>query len=547
MLRSESHRCHSPSPGPVPPVCGATRAAPNPRPTCAVDPTRSSSCCPAGRPWSSRAAPRSSSARATSGSWSRATGRPGPPRDAPEGLRPATGLTDPPGSARACRRAGAPGSRWYPGRGPPAAQVGSDARRTSARDARVGCSPGGHLTTRNRPVRHADTGSLRPSWDARLPACRSRRCSSRAVRSTSCACAAWRAVLVAALCRPPPASRVRVSARPRHPAVAAEPARVRSTDKDATHDHRSRPGGTHPRTRGAPPRRGAGRPGRPRGEGQWALGFREPLNPNERTKKDDDGLNVRARIENVYSHRGFDSIDPSDLRGRFRWWGLYTQRAEGIDGGRTATIEPEELDAPFFMLRVRIDGGRLTLPQLRAVADVSTTYARDSADVTDRQNVQLHWIRVEDVPAIWERLESVGLTTAEACGDTPRVILGSPVAGVDPDEIVDGTPGHRGDPPPVRRRPPVLQPAAQVQDRDQRLAAPGRRARGQRPVVRRRTTPRARARASTSGSAAACRPTRTSPSGSARSSPSTRCPRCGPASSASSATTGTGGCAPRPG
>jgi sulfite reductase (ferredoxin) len=187
-------------------------------------------------------------------------------------------------------------------------------------------------------------------------------------------------------------------------------------------------------------RRGANRPGRARGEGQWALGFREPLNPNERFKKDDDGLNVRARIENVYSHRGFASIDPSDLRGRFRWWGLYTQRAEGIDGGRTATIEPEELDAPFFMLRVRVDSGRLTLPQLRAIADVSTTYARDSADVTDRQNVQLHWIQVEDVPAIWERLESVGLTTAEACGDTPRVILGSPVAGVDPDEIVDGTP-----------------------------------------------------------------------------------------------------------
>src|SRR5471032_78988 len=104
----------------------------------------------------------------------------------------------------------------------------------------------------------------------------------------------------------------------------------------------------------AAPRRGAGRPGRPRGEGQWALGFHEPLNPNERTKKDDDGLNVRARIENVYSRRGFASIDPADLRGRFRWWGLYTQRAEGIGGGRTATIEPEELDAPFFMLRVRI-------------------------------------------------------------------------------------------------------------------------------------------------------------------------------------------------
>ena len=65
-----------------------------------------------------------------------------------------------------------------------------------------------------------------------------------------------------------------------------------------------------------------------RGEGQWALGHREPLNPNERTKKDDDGLNVRHRIETIYSRRGFDSIDPADLRGRFRWWGLYTQRRD---------------------------------------------------------------------------------------------------------------------------------------------------------------------------------------------------------------------------
>jgi sulfite reductase (ferredoxin) len=180
-----------------------------------------------------------------------------------------------------------------------------------------------------------------------------------------------------------------------------------------------------------------------RGEGQWALGFHEPLNANERTKKDDDGLNVRARIENVYSKRGFASIDPADLRGRFRWWGLYTQRAPGISGGRTATVEPEELDAEYFMLRIRIDGGAMTLEQLRAVASISIDFARDTADLTDRQNVQLHWIRVEDVPEIWRRLESVGLSTAEACGDTPRVILGSPVAGADPDEIVDGTPAIR--------------------------------------------------------------------------------------------------------
>ncbi|HYZ37546.1 MAG TPA: nitrite/sulfite reductase [Pseudonocardiaceae bacterium] len=177
-----------------------------------------------------------------------------------------------------------------------------------------------------------------------------------------------------------------------------------------------------------------------RGEGQWAMGHLEPLNPNERTKKDDDGLNVRRRIETIYAQRGFDSIDPADLRGRFRWWGLYTQRRPGIDGGRTGTLEPEELDDCYFMMRVRIDGGALTTEQLRVVGEMSRLYARDTADITDRQNIQYHWIRIEDVPAIWEQLEAVGLSSTEACGDCPRVVLGSPVAGIAAEEIIDGTP-----------------------------------------------------------------------------------------------------------
>ena len=185
----------------------------------------------------------------------------------------------------------------------------------------------------------------------------------------------------------------------------------------------------------APPRAGAHK-----GHGQWALGHLEPLTPNERVKKDDDGLNVRARIENVYAHHGFASIDPADLRGRFRWWGLYTQRRPGIDGGKTAVLEPHELDDEFFMLRVRIDGGRLSTAALRVVGEISQEFARDTADVTDRQNLQLHWVRIEDVPEIWRRLEAVGLSTTEACGDTPRVVLGSPVAGIAADEIIDGTP-----------------------------------------------------------------------------------------------------------
>jgi sulfite reductase (ferredoxin) len=180
--------------------------------------------------------------------------------------------------------------------------------------------------------------------------------------------------------------------------------------------------------------------GRKRGEGQWALGYREPLNKNEENKRNDDGLNVRQRILDIYSKYGFDSIDPADLRGRFRWYGLYTQRRPGIDGGKTAVLEPEELDDRYFMLRIRIDGGQLDHRQLTTIADISRRYARGTADVTDRQNIQLHWIEIESVPAIWDALESVGLSTTEACGDTPRVILGCPLAGLDSDEIIDATP-----------------------------------------------------------------------------------------------------------
>ena len=174
--------------------------------------------------------------------------------------------------------------------------------------------------------------------------------------------------------------------------------------------------------------------------GQWKIDGTAPLNGNEEWKQVDDGLSVRDRIETVYSQGGFASIDPTDLHGRFRVWGLYTQRKPGIDGGRTATLEPHELEDEYFMLRVRIDGGQLTTEQLRVIAGISTEFGRDTADLTDRQNIQLHWIRVEDVPEIWRRLEAVGLGTTEACGDVPRVVLGSPVAGIAADELIDPTP-----------------------------------------------------------------------------------------------------------
>lgn len=181
------------------------------------------------------------------------------------------------------------------------------------------------------------------------------------------------------------------------------------------------------------------RPAKARNEGQWALGQREPLNANEELKKAGNPLDVRERIENIYAKQGFDSIDKTDLRGRFRWWGLYTQREQGYDGTWTGDDNIDKLEAKYFMMRVRCDGGALSAAALRTLGQISTEFARDTADISDRQNVQYHWIEVENVPEIWRRLDDVGLQTTEACGDCPRVVLGSPLAGESLDEVLDPT------------------------------------------------------------------------------------------------------------
>ncbi|ORB83168.1 sulfite reductase [Mycobacterium kansasii] len=181
------------------------------------------------------------------------------------------------------------------------------------------------------------------------------------------------------------------------------------------------------------------RPPKPRNEGQWALGNHEPLNVNEEMKKAGNPLDVRQRIESTYAQGGFDSIDKGDLRGRFRWWGLYTQREQGYDGSWTGDENIEKLEAKYFMMRVRCDGGALSAAALRTLGQISIEFARNTADISDRENLQYHWIEVENVPEIWRRLDAVGLQTAEACGDCPRVILGSPLAGESLDEVLDPT------------------------------------------------------------------------------------------------------------
>ena len=175
-------------------------------------------------------------------------------------------------------------------------------------------------------------------------------------------------------------------------------------------------------------------------EGQWKIDGTAPLNHVEEVKQEEDVLAVKQRVIDIYSKQGFDSIPADDLAPRFKWLGIYTQRRQDLGGELTGQVPDAELQDKYLMMRVRFDGGLASPERLRAVGEISRDYARSTADFTDRQNIQLHWIRIEDVPAIWEKLESVGLTSILGCGDVPRIILGSPVAGVSAEEIIDATP-----------------------------------------------------------------------------------------------------------
>ncbi|MGX5670208.1 nitrite/sulfite reductase [Kocuria rhizophila] len=196
-------------------------------------------------------------------------------------------------------------------------------------------------------------------------------------------------------------------------------------------------------TREAAPAASSGRVRGPRKGtdlGQWKVSGRTPLNHNEEFKAEENSLTVQRRILEEYSKTGYASIPADDVHGRFRWLGLYTQRKQGVEGASTSKLDAESLSDEYFMQRIRLDGGQLSTEQARVLGEISREFARGTADVSDRQNIQLHWIRIEDVPEIWERLEAVGLTTLEACGDTPRVFLGSPVAGVEKNAIIDPSP-----------------------------------------------------------------------------------------------------------
>jgi sulfite reductase (ferredoxin) len=135
-----------------------------------------------------------------------------------------------------------------------------------------------------------------------------------------------------------------------------------------------------------------------------------------------------------FARDGFDSISPEWLGTYFRLWGIYTQGdGAGVVGGKNG----EGKAVPYFMVRIRIPNGLLTSEQARTIADLSDHFGSGVADITVRQNVQLHWVRVEDLPELLERLWSVGLRTTGACGDVARNITGCPLAGIHQHELAD--------------------------------------------------------------------------------------------------------------
>ena len=138
-----------------------------------------------------------------------------------------------------------------------------------------------------------------------------------------------------------------------------------------------------------------------------------------------------------FAHQGIGSVPPEWLGTYFRSWGIYTQGdGAGVVGGKNG----EGKAVPYFMVRIRIPNGLLTSEQVRVIADLSEQHGRGVADITVRQNVQLHWVAIESLPTVLERLWSVGLTTTGACGDVARNITGCPLAGLDGHEIVDASP-----------------------------------------------------------------------------------------------------------
>ncbi|MGE5111619.1 MAG: nitrite/sulfite reductase [Acidobacteriaceae bacterium] len=156
---------------------------------------------------------------------------------------------------------------------------------------------------------------------------------------------------------------------------------------------------------------------------------------SERLKRAKNAWECMDEIRS-FARNGFESIPAEWLGTYFRSWGIYTQ---GDGAGALGGTGGQGKAVPYFMVRIRIPNGILRSRQLQTIADIVERHARGVADISVRQNIQLHWVPIESIPEIFETLWQVGLTTVGACGDVARNVVGCPVAGVDQDEICDSS------------------------------------------------------------------------------------------------------------
>ncbi|TRU46024.1 MAG: ferredoxin--nitrite reductase [Microcystis aeruginosa Ma_QC_Ca_00000000_S207] len=145
------------------------------------------------------------------------------------------------------------------------------------------------------------------------------------------------------------------------------------------------------------------------------------LNKFEKFKAEKDGLAIKDELDH-FAQIGWEAMDKTDLEHRLKWVGVFYR-----------PVTPGK-----FMMRLRIPNGILSSEQMRVLGEIVQRYGDDgNADITTRQNLQLRGIRIEDIPDIFQRLKSVGMTSVQSGMDNVRNITGSPMAGLDADELID--------------------------------------------------------------------------------------------------------------
>jgi sulfite reductase (ferredoxin) len=139
----------------------------------------------------------------------------------------------------------------------------------------------------------------------------------------------------------------------------------------------------------------------------------------------------------AFAREGRSSVVPEWASLYFKWWGIYTQ-GDGV--GATGGKGGEGVTSDYFMMRIGIPNGILSAGQLRVIGQLTQKYARNLADITVRQAIQLHWLTIESLPEVVDALAAIGLSPKGACGDVVRNVTGCPLAGVAADELIDASP-----------------------------------------------------------------------------------------------------------